>query len=153
MKPSELQELLLAVMPQWYYWIARPVKSLLDDRITLNMYYCIQTLKEHGESLSMSELARFTHSPKQQMTKTVDRLTECNFAERVPDPNDRRIIRLKLTQQGKAFTEHFLSEKAGYYQNLFEEMPPEEREQFYQALMTLRKCFCNMHKRKNQSKS
>ncbi len=154
MKTSELQELLLATMPQWHYWIDKPFKPLLDDNINLSMYYCLQMLKEHGESITMSELARFTHSPKQQMTKTVDRLTECNFAERSPDPNDRRIVRLKLTQQGKDYIGHFLSEKAGYYQNLFEEMPPDEREQFYQALKTLHECFCNLHKRKiNPKKS
>ena len=154
MKTSELQELLLATMPQWHYWISKPFKSLLDDSISLSMYYCIQILKEHGESMTMTELARFTHSPKQQMTKTVDRLTECCFAERISDPSDRRIVRLKLTQKGKNYIEHFLSEKAFYYQSMFDEMTPEEREDFYQALQTLHGCFCNMHKRKqNQSKS
>lgn len=154
MKTSELQELLLATMPQWHYWIDKPFKTLLDDSMSLGMYYCIQLLKEHGESLTMSELARMTHSPKQQITKTVDRLTECNFAERVSDPSDRRIVRLKLTPEGKAYTEHFLSEKAGYYQNLFEEMPSEERENFYQALSVMHECFCNMFQRKKlQDKS
>ncbi len=154
MKTSELQELLLRTMPQWHYWIDKPFKTLLDDSVSLSMYYCIQILKENGESLTMTELARMTHSPKQQMTKTVDRLTECNFAERISDPNDRRIVRLKLTQEGRDYTEHFLSEKAGYYQNLFDEMPPEEREEFYQALHTLHECFCKMHRRKiSQEKS
>lgn len=154
MKTAELQELLLSTMPQWHYWIDKPFKTLLDDSMSLGMYYCIQILIEHGDSLTMSELARFTHSPKQQITKTVDRLTECNFAERISDPSDRRIVRLKLTQQGKDYISHFLTEKAGYYQNLFDEMPSEEREAFYQALRTLHECFCNMHKRKldmNQS--
>lgn len=148
MKTSELQELLFSVMPQWYYWIDKPFKSLLDNHISLSMYYCIQVLKENGDTMTMTELARATHSPKQQMTKTVDRLIESNFAERISDPADRRIVRLKLTPEGLSYMENFLSEDAVYYQNLFDEMPDAERKNFYQALQTLHTCFCNMHQRK-----
>ena len=148
MTTTEVQELLLATMPQWHYWIDKPFKALLDDHISLGMYYCIQMLKEHGKSMTMTELARTTHSHKQQITKTVDRLTECKFAERVSDPNDRRIVRLQLTQEGLNYSERFLSQNAVYYQSMFDEMPPEERENFYQALRTLHECFCNMQKRK-----
>lgn len=151
MEISELQELLLKITPQWHYWVGKPFKSLLDDHISLSMYYCIQTLKEHDETLNMSELALFTHNSKQQITKTVDRLIEHKFAERISDPNDRRIIRLKLTQKGKDYTTHFLSENAGCYQNMFENMTPEEHQDFYHALQTLHDCFCNMHQRKFRS--
>ena len=151
MKTAELQELLLATMPQWHYWIDKPFKSLLDDHMSLGMYYCIQILKEHGESMTMSELARSTHSPKQQMTKTVDKLTEYRFAERISDPNDRRIVRLQLTQEGRDYIDKFLSQNAVYYQSMFDEMPPEERQAFYSSLQTLHTIFCKMHQRKTQN--
>lgn len=145
-----MQELLLATMPQWHYWIDKPFKTLLDDHVSLSMYYCIQLLREHGDTMTMSELARSTHSPKQQVTKTVDRLTECGFAERVADPSDRRIVRLKLTQEGREYIDRFLSQDAAYYQSMFEEMPPDEQENFCQALKALHQCFCHMHQRKRE---
>ena len=54
-----LQEELLALMPVWNYRIAKPFKQMLDEGVSLEMYYCIQTLRWYGGTLTMSELARY----------------------------------------------------------------------------------------------
>ena len=53
------QEELLALMPVWNYRIAKPFKQMLDEGVSLEMYYCIQTLRWYGGTLTMSELARY----------------------------------------------------------------------------------------------
>ena len=118
MQTSAVQHLLFAVMPQWYCHIAKPFKQLMRDGISLNMYYCIQILQNCGQSLTMSELARYMHIPKQQMTKLCNKLIEQQFVERLPDPDDRRIIRLSLTDRAQEYTERFLREDASYYKDI-----------------------------------
>ena len=108
MQNDELQALLLSVMPQWHYWIAKPfVKQVVTEEVSGGMFHCLQMLRANGEPMTMSEIARAVHCSKQQMTKTVGKLIDCGFAERVPDPADRRIIRLKLTSEGNAFIDRF----------------------------------------------
>ncbi len=144
MQTSAVQHLLFAVMPQWYCHIAKPFKQLMRDGISLNMYYCIQILQNCGQSLTMSELARYMHIPKQQMTKLCNKLIEQQFVERLPDPDDRRIIRLSLTDRAQEYTERFLREDASYYKDLLESMDAQDRETFQQALSGLHEVFIHL---------
>ena len=43
MQTNEIQELLLDTIPAWHYWFARPFKRMLNDGVSLDMYYCIQS--------------------------------------------------------------------------------------------------------------
>ena len=40
MQTNEIQELLLDTIPAWHYWFARPFKRMLNDGVSLDMYYC-----------------------------------------------------------------------------------------------------------------
>lgn len=86
MQTNEIQELLLDTIPAWHYWFARPFKRMLNDGVSLDMYYCIQSMRRSGRTMTMTELANFARMPKQQMSKLVDKLVEGGFAERLSDP-------------------------------------------------------------------
>ena len=45
MQTNEIQELLLDTIPAWHYWFARPFKRMLNDGVSLDMYYCIQSMR------------------------------------------------------------------------------------------------------------
>ena len=143
MHSSELQELLLAVMPQWYCHIAKPFKQLMQTGVSVDMYYCIRILQESG-SASMSELARWMRMPKQRMTKLADQLIEREFAERIPDPDDRRIVRLRSTERAQEYVDRFLSQDAAYYRELFDGMSKADREDFRTALQMLHRVFLKL---------
>lgn len=113
MESTKIQELLLGLMPWWNYQIAKPFKQLLDEGVSLEMYYCIQTLRWLGGTMTMSELANWTKMPKQQMTKMVNRLVEQEFVERIDDPQDRRIIKIQITDKALEYIDHFLKNTAG----------------------------------------
>jgi DNA-binding MarR family transcriptional regulator len=51
--------------------------------------------------LSMGELAELLYCDASNVTGIVDRLESRGLVERTPDPNDRRVKRLVLTQQGR----------------------------------------------------
>ena len=67
MQTNEIQELLLDTIPAWHYWFARPFKRMLNDGVSLDMYYCIQSMRRSGRTMTMTELANFARMPKQQM--------------------------------------------------------------------------------------
>ena len=137
MNTRDLQEKLLAVLPVWNYWIARPFKQLLNDGVSINMYYCVEVLRWRGHGMAMSELARYMRLPKQRMTKLADQLTERGFVERVPSREDRRSILLQLTEKGLGYVDRFLEEDASCFRELLERMSPEDRQALGGALETL----------------
>lgn len=144
MTTSQIQELLLVTLPQWHYRIAKPFKHLLDNGVSLEMYYCIQMLRMNNYEISMTEFARITKMPKQQMSKMVNKLIEYKFVERVPDPDDRRIIKLKITKNALEYINHFLERVTEYYKNMFDCMKKEDRDNFAEALLTIHRIFDKM---------
>lgn len=136
METERIQELLLAVLPHWNYRIAKPLKQMLDEGISLEMYYCLQTLRWEG-SMTMKECARWLRMPKQQMTKLADKMFQMGLVERVSDPKDRRIIKLQVTEKAVEYIELFLKEDISCFRHLLEQMSGEDREQFGQAVETI----------------
>ncbi len=55
-------------------------------------------LREGG--LRLTDLAERTHTTKQAMLYTVNRLEKAGYVERVPDPADRRAKVIRLTERG-----------------------------------------------------
>ena len=133
---KKIQEAILAVLPVWNYKIEKPFKQMLDEGVSLEMYYCIRTLRWRG-ALTMSELAHLVKMPKQQMTKMVNRLVEQDFARRIYDPSDRRIIKIELTDNAMTYIDQFLAQDAECFQKLLEEMNEADRSDFMQAISTL----------------
>lgn len=134
---TRIQESLLALLPLWNYKITKPFKQLLNEEISLEMYYCIQTLQWVGEPMSMTELTQFMRMPKQQMTKLVGRLVESGFVKRTYDAADRRVIRLSVTDKAEEYIAKYLTEDAGYFRKLMEAMTEEDRGDFRGAVETL----------------
>lgn len=141
MQNVEIQELLLDTIPAWHFWFIRPFKKLLDEGVSLDMYYCIQALRRHGDTVTMTELSRLARMPKQQMSKLVDRLVESGFAERLSDPDDRRVVRLRTTDRAEEYIRHFLEKDAAEYRTFFDLLSPDERDRFCRALTDMHDIF------------
>ena len=140
----EIQEKLLSVLPVWNYQITKPFKQRLDEGVSLDMYYCIKTLEWCGGTSSMTQLANLTKMPKQQMTKMADRLVEQGFVTRYDDPNDRRIVMIRLTDKAKEYTDYFLEHDASCFRPLLEQMSAEDLKDFGNALGQLIEVFCRL---------
>jgi DNA-binding MarR family transcriptional regulator len=66
------------------------------------IFYRIGTLLErHAEPMTMHELGAALCVPLSTATRMVDGLVETGYARRLPDPEDRRIVRVALTDSGK----------------------------------------------------
>jgi len=58
-------------------------------------------LTREPEPVSMGELSRFLDVPLSSATRIMDWLVQSGYAERLPDPQDRRVVRVDLTQNGR----------------------------------------------------
>lgn len=133
----QVQELLLNVLPQWNYQIAKPFKQILEEGVSIEMYYCLQTLRWLGGVTTMSELGQLGHISKQQMTKIVNRLVENHFVTRACDPTDRRIIKIEITDTGLEYIRHFLDEDVKCFKHLLEQLEAKDLADFKEAVATI----------------
>lgn len=63
----------------------------------------IQPLYEQPEGARLTGLARASRVTKQSMSALVDHLEKHGYVERVPDPDDARASRIRLTARGRTF--------------------------------------------------
>jgi DNA-binding MarR family transcriptional regulator len=62
-------------------------------------FYMLGVLKHNGIQ-SMSEIGKKLAMSKPNVTSLVDKIVAEEWAERLPDENDRRIINIRITEKG-----------------------------------------------------
>ncbi|MGD0818821.1 MAG: MarR family transcriptional regulator [Methanomassiliicoccales archaeon] len=71
--------------------------SPLSPRISV-----LVVVKREGP-ISMSSIAQALSYSKQNLTKIVNQLVNEGYVDRIPDPSDRRVLNIKLTEKGRSF--------------------------------------------------
>ena len=140
---QEIQELVFAAMTCWHYRIIKPLKQILEDGISLEMYYSLQMLRRYEDGLIMTELANHIDMQKQQLTKLINSLVERGFVERIYNPKNRRIIRIKITESGTNYIDSFLTHDAEYLKDMIEKLSEADRQDFRKALNTFIRILIN----------
>jgi len=77
----------------------RQMKELCNDRLTLSQFFILEFLYREGDS-KMGYLARFMNVSTAAMTGIVERMVKEGYLRRIYDADDRRIIKVKLTERG-----------------------------------------------------
>ena len=75
---------------------ARPILSGIQEAQYRLLFYLCKTPME-----SMTNLGKMMYISKPYMTVLVDILIKDGYVERHPDPNDRRVINVKITDAGR----------------------------------------------------
>lgn len=127
---------LLHVMPLWNVKLIRPFKNSLNGEMSLETYYCLETLKSSGP-VTMSEMARRLKVPKQQATKLIDALTVHGFVERAPKENDRRVVEVSLTATAISYLDDYHTKNKAFIQSLEEQLTEEELQKLDAAVVML----------------
>lgn len=65
------------------------------------LYTVAVALTRQPEPVSMGELSRILDVPLSTATRIMDWLVKSGYAERLPDPQDRRVVRVGLTRNGR----------------------------------------------------
>ncbi|WP_067696447.1 MarR family winged helix-turn-helix transcriptional regulator [Nocardia jejuensis] len=71
------------------------------------------------------------------ITNRIDRLAAKNLVERVPDPNDRRAIRVRLTPTGRTLVDDLLPLHVANEQRMLDDLPASDRAQLANLLRAL----------------
>ena len=66
------------------------------------LYSVCVILTQHGEPITMGELSQALDVPLSTATRIVDWLVKNGFIARLADPEDRRVVRVTLTESGQA---------------------------------------------------
>ncbi len=75
----------------------------------------------------MSEIARLSGVTLPAATAVVDRLVEAGLVERHSEPNDRRVVRIALTEKGRKMIASMNSVHERRLRDVLEKLTPEER--------------------------
>jgi len=79
-----------------------------------------------ADGLKSSEVAARGWSSPGTVTTVVNTLARDGFVERRPDPGDRRIVRLYITDQGRAVCEYYVSQAAPKWRKAFDFVDEED---------------------------
>jgi DNA-binding MarR family transcriptional regulator len=72
------------------------------------------------DGLKASEVADRAWSSPGTLTSVVNTLARDGFVERKPDENDRRVVRLYITDEGRAVITYYVSQAAGRWRKAFD---------------------------------
>ena len=127
---------LLLVMPDWHSKLIKPFKDTLNREMSLETYYCLETVKRCG-AITMTKLAQELKVPKQQVTKLTDKLSEYQFVERVSNNQDRRSVWIRLTPKASAYLDEYYLKNKVFIHMLEELLTEEELQRLNNAVQVL----------------
>ena len=87
-----------------------------------------------GEEYPIGELGKNARVKSSTMTDMVDRMEDEGMAERVSDKNDRRLVKVCLTDKGRKIRQEFYKKRRSEFESLFNQLAPEEVRKFVKNL-------------------
>jgi DNA-binding MarR family transcriptional regulator len=114
---------------------SNPVENITDFDLFYNIGGAFSRQPE--PTMTMGDLSRSLNVPLSTATRIVDWLVNNGYAQRLPDPDDRRIVRVALTETGSAMyreIDGFFMERIERLMRIF---TPEERDTFRGLLLKI----------------
>lgn len=104
--------------------------------VTIAQCHAIVEIGRASE-ISLNDLAELLTVDKSTISRTINNLVENNLVNRELHPEDRRFITIKLTEQGKVIYKSIEDGMKQYYENIFNHIPVDKREQVLESLKLL----------------
>jgi DNA-binding MarR family transcriptional regulator len=116
--------------------IAAEEPILASHGVTMWGYAVLSTL-DRGAFRTQAALAEAINADKTRIIRTLDELQDDGYIERYPDPDDRRVRLLAITDKGRRVKDAVQAEIQRGEQRWLGELTPEERTVFLRALRRL----------------
>ncbi len=81
--------------------VLREVRRRIDEQLTLPQFDVLAQLHRRRQGMTPGELTRELLVTAGNVTGIVDRLVRLGLVERMPVPEDRRAVRVRLTERGR----------------------------------------------------
>jgi len=104
--------------------------------VTISQCHAIVEIGRSGE-VSLNELAELLALDKSTMSRTINNLVEDGLVIRELHPEDRRYVKIKLTDKGMKVFKNIEESMDRYYKAIFNSVPEEKREQVLDSLKLL----------------
>lgn len=105
---------------------------LLNGRVNQSelmlLYHALDFRAECGENLTVAEAARRVDVAMPSVSRTLRSLADKGFVERVSDENDRRSVRISVTEDGEELIHGFIMKLLGLLENAMSEFTNSEIE-------------------------
>lgn len=108
-----------------------------------SIFRILMLLSQNQEPLTMSELSAELEVPMSTATRIVDGLVKGGMAERVNDPNDRRVVRVRMSQNGQELYEAGMAHSQQRIIRLLKDFTPEEQAQLLKLMNKLFEALLN----------
>ena len=139
----------MAMMPEEILQVKERLdKMYLQDALIRNMpdhdvFFRIGVviLSRHKDPISMGNLSKELDVPLSTATRIVDGLVDNGLAERVPDADDRRIVRVTLTARGRELHQMMNAFLRQRIEQILQHFTAEEREQLVFLLQKVAAAF------------
>jgi MarR family transcriptional regulator, organic hydroperoxide resistance regulator len=111
-------------------------QGLAGHGLSLSQFDVLATLG-HGEGITQQELAERLLVTKGNVVGLIDRVGAAGWVERRPDPEDRRVNRLYLTDAGRKLLSEAFPGHAADIRGAFGRLTEDELRQMHQLLAKL----------------
>lgn len=105
---------------------------------TLPRFDFMAQLDRHPEGLRMKSLSSYLMVTGGNVTALTDQLDQEGLVERIGDPEDRRVWRVRLTAKGREAFAAMAAEHERWLNDLFEGVPAQTKNALYEQLGRLR---------------
>jgi DNA-binding MarR family transcriptional regulator len=116
--------------------VAKWLRRQVPTQMSMSSLYALDRLRVEGP-LRVSELAAVEAMTQPGVTILVNRLADAGYAERVPDPTDRRATLVRITDSGTALLAERTSTRAGILAARIAELSEHDQQLLVAALPAL----------------
>ncbi|GAA0333684.1 MarR family transcriptional regulator [Bacillus carboniphilus] len=109
---------------------------LSNYTITPPQFVALQWLFEFGD-MTIGELSNKMYLAFSTTTDLVDRMEKNKLVVRVKDPNDRRVVRIHLLEEGERIIDEVIQKRQLYLEDLMENFSDEEITRLNNSLIKL----------------
>lgn len=96
---------------------------------------------DHLETSTITELSTRLHRPKSNLTPVIENLVQQNMVSRIPNKQDRRVVNLRLTNEGTQAVKSIKETSKNILMNKLDLLQEEEVLRFSEAIKVVRETF------------
>ena len=131
---DEVSEIIPTISREFY---KQQTNEFFKMRITLSQFVVLDILVRDGET-RMTDLARLINVTTAAITGVVERLVKSGYVERISDPADRRIIKVRHTSKGGKIVQSVAGQRKKVISRMFGIISQAEREEYLRILTIIR---------------
>ncbi len=118
-----------ALMRDVYKKLRQEMNIVYENEMSRNEFFILKTLYELGPKKS-SDLSKMLNVSASHITAVTDSLIEKNWIDRIRSLQDRRIVDIHLTEEGKKTLLLFEKKKTDFLLNKFNDFSEEDIKNF-----------------------